>query len=280
MNVRDTVLGFRARERFLNHIARLNLPSRPVDVSPVTEADVAALPDPAQRYLRSMDVIGRPRDWSFRARFQGRFRMRTGQRWMPLDAWQYNTAVPVTRVIDMRIDVAGVVPMFGTDSYIAGRGRMHGKVLGLVTVADGEGAEFDLGELVTYLNDAAMLAPSMLLTPYAHWHTVDDESFDITLADAGNTVTARLYVDAAGRLTNFCTTDRWYAGQRPPVRTPWTTPIDGWAIDGARPTPTGGSALWHLPDGEFAYARGRFVPETIEFNVPSASTPPDASVRA
>jgi hypothetical protein len=44
---------------------------------------------------------------------------------------------------------------------------MHGKLLGLVTVADGEGREFDLGELVTYVNDAAMLAPSMLLTASA-----------------------------------------------------------------------------------------------------------------
>jgi Family of unknown function (DUF6544) len=149
VNIRDTVLGFRARGRFLNHIARLDLPSRPVDVSPVTEADVAVLPEPARRYLRFMGVIGRPRDWSFRARFHGRFRMRTGQPWMPFDAWQYNISAPVTRVIDMRVDVAGVVPMFGTDTYVAGRGRMHGKVLGLVTVADGEGTEFDLGELVT-----------------------------------------------------------------------------------------------------------------------------------
>jgi hypothetical protein len=52
VNIRDTVLGFRARKRFLNHIARLDLPSRPVDVSPVTEADVAVLPD-RRRGIRS-----------------------------------------------------------------------------------------------------------------------------------------------------------------------------------------------------------------------------------
>lgn len=268
MTVRDAVLGFRSRQRFLNHIARLDLPAHPVDVSPVTDRDVAALPEPAQRYLRFMGVVGRPRDYSFRARFRGQFRMRRGQRWMPFAAWQYNTSVPVTRVTDMRIAVAGIVPMFGTDTYIAGRGHMHGKVLGLVTVADGEGPEFDLGELVTYVNDTALLAPSMLLTPCTTWAAVDGESFDVTFTDGGNTVIARLFVDAAGRLTDFHTSDRWYAGQRPAVRTAWTTPIDGWTTDAARPIPSGGSAVWHFPDGELAYVRGRFVPGAVEFNVP------------
>ena len=263
MNVRDAVLGFRARERFLSHIARLDLPARPADLSPVTESDLAALPPPAQRYLRFMGVLGRPRDWSFRACFRGQFRMRPGQRWMPYDAWQFNASNPVARVVDMRIDVAGILPMFGTDSYVAGRGRMHGKVLGLVTVADGDGHEFDLGELVTYVNDAALLAPSMLLTPRAEWHAVDDESFDVTFADHDNSVSARLFVDSAGRLTDF----------RSLVRTPWSTPIGGWTTDAARPLPTGGAAVWQFPDRDFPYVRGTFVPSSVEFNVPHSPRP-------
>jgi hypothetical protein len=49
----------------------------------------------------------------------------------------------------MRIDFAGVLPMFGVDVYRAGQARMHGKLLGLITVADGSGPEFDLSELTT-----------------------------------------------------------------------------------------------------------------------------------
>ena len=47
------------------------------------------------------------------------------------------------------IDFAGVLPMFGVDVYRVGQGRMHGKLLGLITVADGSGPEFDLSELTT-----------------------------------------------------------------------------------------------------------------------------------
>jgi hypothetical protein len=35
---------------------------------------------------------------------------------------------------------------------------MHGKLLGLMTVVVGRGEEFDIGELVTYLNDAVLIA--------------------------------------------------------------------------------------------------------------------------
>ena len=80
-----------------------------------------------------MGVVGRPRDWSFRARFVGEFRQRPGQKFMPCEAWQYNTSLVPARVYYMRIDFAGVLPMFGVDVYHAGHGRMHGKVLGLIT---------------------------------------------------------------------------------------------------------------------------------------------------
>jgi len=84
---------------------------------------------------------------------------------MPAEVWQYNNAVEVARIFHMRIDFAGVVPMVGRDSYVHGKGIMHGKLLGAVTVVRSEGPETDLSELVKYLNDAVLMAPSMLLRP-------------------------------------------------------------------------------------------------------------------
>jgi hypothetical protein len=61
-------------------------------------------------------------------------------------AWLYNTSLAVARIFDMRIDFGGVLPMFGSDTYVAGGGRMFGKLLNVLKVADGSGREFDLGE--------------------------------------------------------------------------------------------------------------------------------------
>jgi hypothetical protein len=42
-----------------------------------------------------------------------------------------------------------------------------------VTVADDRGEAFDVGEPNTYLNDAVIMAPSMLLTAATSWSEVD-----------------------------------------------------------------------------------------------------------
>ena len=272
MNLRERTLGIGMRRRFQARLDQLNLAAGPVDGAEVTDNDIAALPSAARRYLHHMGVVGRPRDWSFRARFLGEFRLRPGQKFMPCEAWQYNTSLVPARLFYMRIDFAGVLPMFGVDVYRAGQGRMHGKLLGLITVADGSGPEFDIGELTTYVNDALMIAPSMLLTPAVTWTAVDDHRFDITVSDGRISTTSRVFLDEQGRMVDFSTTDRWAALPAGLTRARWATPIDGWQEHDGRWLPTGGRANWHFDTGEFEYVRGRFVPASVEFNVPPGAS--------
>lgn len=260
------------RRQLDDDITRLGLQGRPAARSVVNDDDLAGLPEPAVRYLRRMGVVGAARPLCFRIRFRGEMRLRPGQSWMPLDAWQVNAVAPIVRVFRMRIDVAGAVPMFGVDRYEDGAGHMDGKLLGLVSVAHGEGPEFDLGELVTWVNDAALLAPAMLLDRRAEWKFVDERSFDVVVTDGPNVVSARLILGEDDRLVDFVTDDRWYAGVDPPRRTRWHTPIDEWttAPDG-RLFPGRCTATWRLPEGDLAYVRGTFDPATLTYDL--ASTP-------
>src|SRR4051794_1423481 len=198
-----TTAGPRTPRAFLRGVTAAGLPGRPAATDPVTEDDLAPLPPVAARYLQAMGVVGRPLTWSLRAHFTGRFRRGPGQPWLPLDAWQYNSGVEVTRLFRMRLLVARVMPMWGWDTYLAGSGGMLGKALGVVTVADGSGPEFDIGELTTWLNDAVLLAPGMLLHPRTAWEPAGDDSFRVSVTDAGRTVTAEVFVDAEGRPRDF-----------------------------------------------------------------------------
>ena len=42
---------------------------------------------------------------------------------------------------------------------VGGRGQLRGKLLNLMPVMSGSGPEYDFGQLVTYVNDACMVAP-------------------------------------------------------------------------------------------------------------------------
>ncbi|WP_139228834.1 DUF6544 family protein [Blastococcus tunisiensis] len=244
---------------FTRTIGNARLPAAPVGTASVTEADLAGLPPAAARYLRAMGVVGRPRTWSLRAHFTGRFRRGPDQPWMPCDAWQYNSAIEVARLFRMRLVFARVVPMWGWDTYRYGTGRMLGKLLNLVTVADGSGPEFDTSELVTWLNDAVLLAPGMLLTPRVAWEPAGDDGFRVSVSDAGRTVGADVVLDDVGRPRDFRTDDRYADLPGGLVRAPWSTPVPAWDVVDGRPRPTAGAAVWHLPDGEFRYAELRLA---------------------
>jgi hypothetical protein len=186
---------------------------------------------------------------------------------MPCQAWQCNSGVEIARIFHMRVDVAGILPMVAHDTYLRGRGRMQGTVFGLVSVVDASGPEFDVSELVTWLNDAVLLAPSMLLRPNVTWSGAGAGAFDLRLTDAGHEVTARVFVDDDGAPTDFRTTDRWAALPSGLVQAPWHTPIDGWDVVDGRPFPGRAAAVWHLDEGPFTYAEARFDPGSVEYDV-------------
>jgi hypothetical protein len=256
------------RERFDDDMTTCPTTPMAFDDTPVADTDLAALPDSARRYLRYMGVVGRPADHGFRAHLFGRFRRRPAQRWTRCEAWQHNSVAPVSRIFHLRLDFARVLPMYGRDTYLDGRGRMRVKVLGL-TVADQHGPELDLGELVTFLDDAVVFAPSMLLRLPVTWTAVDDDSFDLSLTDHGTTVRARVSLTAEGAPCDFSTEDRYADLPGGLVRARWSTPLHGWTA-GARPYPARGSAIWHLPSGPFTYAEFEFSPTSVEHG-PSAA---------
>lgn len=259
------------RAKFAREVAAAGLSTSHAPGAVVSETDLSSLPAPAQRYLRFMGVLGRPRDWSFRAGMTGRFRTKPDQSWMPMQAWQYNDQIDFARLFYLRVRFFGLLPVLGRDTYLRGEGRMLIRALDLFTVDDVKGEEVEISELVTYLNDAILLAPSFLLGPGTSWSASEADRFDVALTHGGHTVTARILIDERGAPRDFTTTDRFlqdpYHPERALIRARWSTPIAGWQMVNGRPIPTSGKAVWHLPQGDFAYVEMRFLPESIAFNV-------------
>lgn len=255
--------------KLLGEVSALGLPMVTGDPPAVTDDELAALPATAQRYLRFMGVVGRPRERSFLMRMEGRFLF--GGTWVPCECAQYNALEPVARIFHMRLRVKGIVPTYVRDTYLRGEGHMLGRVLDAVPVVDDASEEVTLGECVTWLNDAVLMAPSMLLTPAVSWGDAGDGAFDLTLTDAGRTVRARVFVDASGAVTDFSTTDRFYAqpgSKTPPARAAWRTPVAGWQLHEGKRLPTAGRAVWMLPEGPLPYADFTFDPRAFFANAP------------
>jgi uncharacterized protein DUF6544 len=257
--------------RFTQEVGARHLTANDGDAAVVAETDIISLPAPVQRYMRFMGVVGRARDWSFRAHMSGTFRTSPEQKWAPMEAWQYDSRTELARLFYLKVRMFGFLPVLGRDTYLGGQGRMLIRPLDLFTVSDARGDKIDISELVTYLNDAILLAPSFLLGPETTWSAAGPDAFDVAFTYAGHTVTAQVFLDDRGAPRDFSTSDRFvqdpFDPQHPFVRARWTTPIDGWQVIGGRPIPTSGRAIWHLPQGEFAYVGMRFAANDIVFNV-------------
>ena len=257
--------------RFLREVACAGLTVGAGPLETVRRSQFVSLPEPAQRYAEYMRVVDRPQDWSFRLGSSGRFRTKPDQPWMKCEAWQYSSRPAVARIFHIRIRFGGLVPVIGRDTYLRGRGRMLVKLLDLFTIEDGMGDEYDTGELVTYLNDAVMIAPAMLFVPEISFSPVDADSFEASLTDHRRTVIAQVIADEDGAPRDFSTTDRFcYDAKRPNklMRARWSAPMEQLELVDGQRRPTSRKAVWHLPQGPFAYADFRLIPGSLVFNVP------------
>lgn len=237
----------------------------------VRAEELAGLPPVVQRYLGFMRVVDKPRRRSIRAGFTGRFRLAPEAAWQPCEAWQEDARDEVMRAFYMQTTVAGLVPTFVRDTYLHGEARMLAKALDLFPVVDVRRPELDVAELVTYLNDAVLMAPSLLLVPGTEWRELSADTFEVRITNAGRSVSAQVQVEADGKPLDFCTEDRFgndpYAPGKPFVRARWSTPVAAFTEHDGQPVLAEGSAVWHFPKGSFAYARLRLLPGSFAFDL-------------
>lgn len=254
--------------------------SPPIDH--VTQAELDELPPAARSYMNFFGVVpGSGKDWSFRLEWTGRFRRTPDEHWMPIEAAQYDLRAPVGRFFHMKAQMRRIFPVRVQDTYVYGRGHMLAKVAGILKVADGSGKEFDEGELVTWVNDVVLFAPTMLLGSSARWWHLDDRRFGVAFSDGECTVKARVAIDSHGAPIDFETTDRYlndpFDPAHPLVRGQWSTPIDSWDSVHGHPIPTLGRATWHLGNGDFTYGEFEPLPASLAFNVQPAAVTPRAA---
>jgi hypothetical protein len=233
----------------------------------VTAKMLRDLPEPAQRYMAYTGVVGKPWIDTVRITYQGRFRMAADKPWMPVRAEQAYTTTPPAFQWKARFKMAGLWLMSASDSYKAGHGHMAGKVAGLFTVMNMRGEELDQGVMLRYLNEMTWF-PIAFLGENIAWQAVDDRSADVTFTDCGKSVTARLFFDAMGRLTDFVA-QRYRENKGAFTLDTWSTPMTEYGLLGGLNLPVRGQAVWKLPSGELPYAD--LTLDSIQYNAPIPS---------
>ena len=148
----------------------------------IAEEDLKELPEPAQRYFRYTGVIGTQPIKTVSLKQRGFFRMKEGQKMMPMTAEQYYTTNPPSFLWYGQITPLPLFSIKARDRLIDGKGSMLIKLLGLFKVGEASGAEMDQAALTRYLSEAIWF-PTALLNEYVRWAPVDANSAKATIGN-------------------------------------------------------------------------------------------------
>lgn len=234
--------------------------STPVVATPVTEDELAMLPGPVARYLRSSGVVGRPRTVRFRVVWEGRIRGGPGEAWMPFTAEQHNFVDEPARFFRMRARRAGL-PVDVYHAFEGGAARMGARLLSLVQVMESSGPELTRAETVTLFNDLAIFAPSGLLGAAIRWEPIDERTARGHYTAGANTVSAVLHFNSSGELVDFVSDDRLAASSDGSTLSPvrWSTPLREYRDFEGRRHAGRGVGWWHPEKGPWQYFEGEVV---------------------
>ncbi|HEV2127664.1 MAG TPA: DUF6544 family protein [Thermomicrobiales bacterium] len=144
---------------------------------------MAALPEPAQRWLRWSCVVGKPIPTTIRLRQEGELRVGAFG-WLDFTAEEYYSTEPPAFIWTAKVGMAPGVSVIGQDRYVDGRGSLEMRLLGAISVASDDGPEMDEGDLLRYLNEV-MWFPAAALSPYITWDAIDAISARATMEYAG-----------------------------------------------------------------------------------------------
>ncbi len=227
---------------------------QPVSLPFVTEADLAPLPEPVQRYLRLTGAVGEPRVHHFRAAWRGRIRSTPDDPWMEFTAEQYNFTGEPARFFIMDATRSGL-PLAVFHAFQGNSATMRVRLLSLVPIVDAAGPDLDRAETVTLFNDLSLLAPAALIDSATRWERIDARSVRAHYTVGSNTISAVLKFNEAGELVDFVSADRLAASPDGTqfTRQRWSTPVRDYRSFGPRRASTRGEGRWHPPEGEFVY---------------------------
>jgi hypothetical protein len=186
------------QRQMVDEIDALLANARPMRQGTVSQADLAVLPEPVQRWLRYSQVVGKERPATVRLRQKGDFQMdRSG--WLPFEAEQYFTTDPPAFLWKAAFRMAPLIWVVGRDRFRDGTASIQMRALSLLPVANKTGGGLDQGGLLRYLGELQWF-PAGALADHLSWEAAGNDSARATMSYGGVSASMTFFFDADGRL--------------------------------------------------------------------------------
>ncbi len=169
----------------------------------VKEADLSALPNPVQNWLRHSGVIGKPFIQYGKVSQTAELQMKPEQAyWMKAKAIQYTTLVRPGFIWSVDVKMNSLLSFQGRDKLDEGKGDMVIKLNSVFSIVDERGEKLDESTLQRYLGEMVWF-PSLALSPYIDWEPIDEHTAKASMSYQGSSGSGTFHFNAKGEVTKF-----------------------------------------------------------------------------
>ena len=224
--------------------------------------EIEDLPAPVQHYFRAVLRDGQPIIAAATIEMVGQINMSaTAEQWKAFTSHQrvVTTAAGSRPGFLWNAQVAMLpgVPALVEDSYIAGRGQLTAKLLGLFTVAEaGGGGEPARGEFMRYFAETVWYPTALLPSQGVQWQAVDDQSANATLVDGPIGLSLLFRFNQAGLIASVRAESRGAGVGKDMVMLPWECTLSDYQPHDGMLVAMTGEVAWIRPEGRKSYFVG------------------------
>jgi len=172
--------------------------------TPIKEADLEGLPEPAAKWLRYTGAVGQHKISTLKLSQRGQMRLEPDQeKWLDAEAEQYINVKEPGYLWHVDLPILPLINTKGRDLFYKGQGSMLIKIASLIAVVDeGDNPKLDESSYHRFLLELAWY-PTAALEDYISWNEIDSESAEAVFSYNDLSVKATFYFEEDGRLTRI-----------------------------------------------------------------------------
>ena len=227
------------------------------------DSDLENLPTAIKNYLDYVGVVGHEKVYSYTLDITGEFKMDEDKDFAPVQIKQSSFQDDFTRLFYMKMHMKGL-KIAGLHHFVNKKAVMEIKLLDVFKIVDERGETMNQAELVTFLNDMAIMAPATLIDDRITWQEINDYQVIGTLTNGDDTISAKFIFNEQGQLINFISDDRYAIINGKSEKVRWETPITEYHKVNGLNLPYRGSAKWVYEDRTFTYVKMQL--NTVTYN--------------
>ena len=255
--------SFTFNNRIQKETSKILSQTKQIEPETFSAKDLSRLPVPIRNWLSTSGIIGREKIFMGRIEQKALLKLTPDQQdWYSAKALQYTTIDSPAFIWTVDVKMNPIMSFNGRDKFVDGKGQMSIKLNSLINIVNEQGPKLDEGTMQRFLGEMVWF-PSMAVSSYITWETIDDRSARATMTYKGISGSGIFSFNKKGDFMKFSAM-RFKENEADAKRYEWVLTVDEYSVFEGIKVPSRMKATWKLEEGDWTWLQLEIV--DIKYN--------------